>query len=257
LKRVLFVVVAVSVAWGTGVLLGPAGREPGEGTLPSQVDTANIATPAPREPVPPVLMDGSRRPVLLVPGWLNTERDMAALRIRFVAAGWPSASVRAVTFDDPAGSNRDHALELEAVVRGLLRQTGASEIDIVAYSMGGLATRWYLHHGQAPPVRRVAFLASPHRGTLAAHLAWGPSREEMIPESAFLQELNALSPLPAGVEALTVRTSIDTHVLPAESATLPGVPDREVCCPTHSGVLNHQEVFIIVRRFLEQGHAGG
>jgi len=257
LKRALFVVVAVAVAWGTGVLLGPAGSGPHDGVAPPRQETPATAQRETGQPAPTVLMEGPRRPVLLVPGWLATERDLAALRIRLVAAGWPSAWVRAVTFDDPAGSNRDHALELEAVVRGMLRQTGAEEIDIVAYSMGGLATRWYLHHGAAPPVRRVAFLASPHRGTLAAHLAWGQSREEMIPESAFLQELNALPPVPTGVEALTVRTPIDTHVLPAESATLPGIPDREVCCPTHSGMLNHQEVFTIVRRFLEDGHDGG
>ena len=40
-------------------------------------------------------------PVLLVPGWFDTERDLAALRIRLVSAGWESDHVATVTFSDP------------------------------------------------------------------------------------------------------------------------------------------------------------
>ena len=29
-------------------------------------------------------------PVLLIPGWFDTERDLAALRIRLISAGWPT-----------------------------------------------------------------------------------------------------------------------------------------------------------------------
>lgn len=246
MKRVAFVVVAVTVAWTAAVLLRPR---------PGGLDPMPTADPPPGQGA---LADpGARLPILLVPGWLDTERAMAALRIRFISAGWPPESVRAVSFDDPAGSNRLHAEELHTIARALLRETGFDSLDIVAYSMGGLATRWYLLGGEAVPVRRVAFLGTPHRGTLAAHLAWGAGREEMMPESPFLDSLNAGAPVPPGVQALTVRTSFDTHVLPGESATLPGVPDLEVCCPTHPGLLTHAQVFAIVRRFLETGDDGG
>lgn len=245
MKRVAFVVVAVAVAWTVATLLRPA---PGEVEPPPP--------PPPSEGEPP---GGpiARLPVLLVPGWLDTDRDMAALRIRLISAGWPPERVRAVSFDAPAGSNRDHADELHTVARSLLREAGADSLDIVAYSMGGLATRWYLLRDEAIAVRRLVFLATPHRGTLAAHLAWGEGRDEMMPDSPFLDSLNAGPPVPLGVDALTVRTSFDTHVLPGESATLPGVPDIEVCCPTHPGILTDAEVFGIVRRFLETGEAGG
>ncbi len=74
-----------------------------------------------------------------------------------------------------------------------------------------------------------------------------------MPESAFLDTLNAGAPVPPGVDVITIRTSVDTHVVPAESATLPGVPDHRLCCPTHAGLLRDQEVFDILRRFLEAG----
>lgn len=252
MRRALFVggvvLVAATVAW----LLGPVFGDRDETSEPR-------SPPAPEEPEPSETssLEQSRVPVLLVPGWMDTGRDLSNLRARFVSAGWPEAWVRPVSFDEPAGSNRDHAVELDAAARSLLEESGADSLDIVAHSMGGLATRWYLSRGDPVPVRRIAFLATPHRGTLAAHLAWGTSREEMIPESPFLDSLNAEAPVPEGVDVLTVRTPIDTHVLPGESATLPGVPDREVCCPTHPGIFNDAEVFRVVRRFLESGEVGG
>lgn len=190
-------------------------------------------------------------PVLLVPGWLDTARDLAALRIRLVGAGWPAEHVETLTFEDPTGSNRDHARELAAAVDRLRESTGAEEVDIVAHSMGGLATRWYLLRSVDAPVRRVVFLASPHRGTLSAHLAWGGGREEMMPDSPFLDTLNAAAPRPVGVEVMTIRTVVDTHIVPGESAMLPDVVDHELCCPTHAGLLRDEEVFRLVLSFLE------
>ncbi len=204
------------------------------------------------EPTPPLRDDV---PILLVPGWFDTGRDLAALRIRLIAAGWPESRVHAITFEDPTGSNVDHAREIDAVVDRILADTGAPRLDIVAHSMGGLATRWYLRT-HATEVRRAVFIASPHRGTLSALLAWGGGRDEMIPDSPFLDSLNSSPPVPSGVEAITIRTPIDTRVVPGESATLPGVEDFTVCCPTHEGLLRDEDVFRIVADFLADGDPG-
>lgn len=195
-------------------------------------------------------------PVLLVPGWFDTGRDLADLRIRLLSAGLDGSAVRTLTFEDPTGSNVDHAGEIGAQVTQVLAETGADRVDIVAHSMGGLATRWYLNSLPDPPVRRIAFLGTPHFGTLTAHLAWGDGRDDMLPDSPFLTELNARPPLPAHVEAITVRTPIDTHVLPGESAILAGVEDHVVCCPTHPGLIEDEDVFIIVLDFLERPDGG-
>jgi triacylglycerol lipase len=196
-------------------------------------------------------------PVLLVPGWLDTGRELAALRIRLLTAGWPATHVEAITFAEPTGSNRRHAEELDSAVEALLEHSGAERVDIVAHSMGGLATRWYLLTRPDAPVRRTVFIASPHRGTLSAHLAWGGGRDEMMPDSPFLDSLNTAAPVPDRVEAITIRTSVDTHVVPGESATLPGVADHRLCCPTHAGLLRDDVVFDIVLGFLEDGPPSG
>lgn len=221
---------------------------------------ASAAAGAGSRPTPSVLSATSRAvptravvPVLLVPGWFDSARDLAALRIHLLGAGWPGSHVSTLTFLEPTGSNRDHADELEAAVRAIRAESGADSVDIVAHSMGGLAVRWYLLTRANAPVRRAIFIASPHRGTLSAHLAWGGGRDEMMPGSPFLDTLNVRQPVPVGVDAITVRTLIDTHIVPGESATLPGVPDYPLCCPTHAGLLQDRDVLDIVRSFLELG----
>lgn len=188
-------------------------------------------------------------PVLVVPGWFEKGMALAGLRARLRAAGYPASHVGTVTFEDPVGGNREHAGEIAEAVEHLLERTGAPQVDIIAHSMGGLATRWYLraHPGR---VRRVVFLATPHRGTIAAYLAFGKGREEMLPGSTFLTDLNAWAPVPPGVEALTVRTLLDTHIIPAASATLPGVRDVTVCCPTHAGLTRDLGAFQVILDFL-------
>ena len=212
--------------------------------------TAPASLPDPVEP-----STRNEVPVLLIPGWLDTGRDLAAMRIRLLGAGWDQDAVRTLTFDEPTGSNRDHAHEIAAAVSALMAETGAAEVDIVAHSMGGLATRWYLLRQSSEAVRRVVFIGSPHRGTHSARLAWGGGREEMMPGSPFLDTLNAQAATPSGVEALTIRTTIDTHIIPGESATLPGVTDHKLCCPTHAGLLHDEEVFQLVLTFLRRPDA--
>jgi triacylglycerol lipase len=229
-------VLLASAALVAAAMMGAGPPSPGIGA-----GSAPVLTPTPFTGVP----------VLLVPGWLDSERDLAALRIRLLSAGWPTDHVAALTFRVPTGSNRTHAEEIDSAARALMERTGAQELDVVAHSMGGLATRWLLAGTDAPPVRRAVFVASPHRGTYSAYVAWGDGSEEMKPGSPFLDSLNAAPPVPGGVRALTIRTLIDTHIVPAESATLPGVPDETVCCPSHAGLLHDLEVFRIIRRFLD------
>ncbi len=207
--------------------------------------TASPASTATREAA-------ARTPVLLVPGWGDGPSQLLDLHTRFVLSGWNEGTVRMMAFRDPVGSNLEHAEELARAIEDLRTATGAERVDVVAHSMGGLATRQYLsakRHG--PPVRRVVFLATPHRGTLMAHLAWGEGGEEMVPESPFLERLNASPPVPPGVRVMTIRTPVDLQVLPTANATLPGADNVEICCPTHSGLLEDRETFIRIRSFLE------
>ncbi len=237
----LWVAVAV-LGVGTAAALGAIGTQ---GWQAARLHDARESAAAPAA--------SARTPVLLVPGWADDAEQFDLMTSRFIGAGWPAESVVSLSFDDPVGSNRDHARTLSEAITDLRATTGADHVDVVAHSMGGLALRHYLLEAGGDEVRRVVFLATPHQGTYAAYVAWGEGGREMSPGSDFLRALNeSLMPLPEGVEGITVRTPVDLHILPPESATLPPLPDIEVCCPTHAGLLDDEETFEVVRSFLHR-----
>lgn len=251
---------AAGCVFGVGALSAGVGATDGSVPAPSdafpgtrQVGPATPDTLPPADDAAPAIPDTLPVPVLLVPGWSDEASQLRALRERLIGAGWPGERVLAIEFRDPVGSNREHARELADALRMLLERSGTAAADVVAHSMGGLALRYLLARDGGVPVRRVVFLGTPNRGTMAAHLAWGAGGEEMEPGSAFLDSLNALPAVPKTVQALSVRTPLDLRVLPGESALLPegeNVRNVEVCCPTHPGLVDDPEVFRIVRRFL-------
>lgn len=194
-------------------------------------------------------------PVLLVPGWSDRASHLEEFRQMLVEGGWPEDRVLSLDFRDPVGSNRVHAREVSDAVEALRERTGAPRVDVVAFSMGGLAVRHFLlfEDGEAV-VRRAVFLGTPHRGTVVAVFAWGDGGREMIPGSPFLERLNA-GTLPTTVEMASIRTAVDTRVIPGSSAFLPGAANVEVCCPGHVGLLKDPVAFSLVRRFLVAGAA--
>ncbi len=199
-------------------------------------------------------------PVLVVPGWGDNAPDVEPIRQRLIGAGWPESRVSTLSFKDPVGSNAEHAAEIETAARVLRGLTGADRIDIVAHSMGGLAVRYYLKQAaeaeaDGVPVRRVVFLGTPHRGTVAAVLAWGDGGREMVPGSDFLMGLQHEGGVPEGVEALAVRTPVDLRVIPASSAVLRGdrVQNVELCCPTHTQLVDDEQTFEAILDFLVNG----
>ena len=201
----------------------------------------------------------ARTPVLLVPGWSDGGDELVALRDRFVEAGWSPESVAIVDFRDPVGSNREHAREIALAAAALRVTAGTSRIDMVAHSMGGLAVRYHLRHRASPmaDVRRVVFLATPHFGTYSSLVAWGEGAREMYPGSDFLLTLMEGRPIPDEIDAVTIRTPLDLHILPPESAIIPGVPDLQICCPTHAGLLDDPGVFDRIVGFLQEQDGPG
>jgi len=212
-----------------------------------------LAPPADAVPQEPAAMTNPHlRPVVLIPGWGDVGARMRPLADRLEAEGWDAEAVHVLDFVNPIGSNVDHAEELSAVVDALLeRNSWATEVDIVAHSMGGLASRWYIQHGGEARVRRLITLGSPHRGTVASVVAPGPGGTEMQPGSPFLTQLDSV--LPAGVEGLTIRSEIETHIIPNESATLPGVADTILCCNMHWTLPSDGAVMEIILDFLSAG----
>jgi pimeloyl-ACP methyl ester carboxylesterase len=172
-----------------------------------------------------------------------------------VDEGWAEEAVHVSGFRDIWGSNVAHAEEIRDAIDDLRQRTGSSHVDVIAFSMSGLAVRWHLSRTPDPPVRRAVFIGTPHRGTILAHIGWGEGAREMRPGSSFLQALAEQS-LPPEVRAYTVRTLMETRVFPGSYGILPGAAkDHVVRFPTHVGMLRSKAVFRIVRDCLLESDA--
>ena len=213
---------------------------------PSAFETAS-------DPTRPSATASSLAPVLLVHGWNAHARSLRPIREHLTRSGWPDAAVFCLDFRDTHGSNVTHAAEIAAAVERLRDRTGAPLVDIVAHSMGGLATRWFIAFSPEPaPVRSVVFIATPHRGTWTSLLAWGDSAAELRPDSDFLRTLQG-RPFPHHIRTFTVRTRIETHVLPAVSTHWPGaLADRLVTFPPHAFLPRSLTIARLVRSWLAQ-----
>ncbi len=132
-----------------------------------------------------------------------------------------------------------HAERLERHVERLCAETGAPRVNIVAHSMGGLVSRWYIQvRGGGPRVALLVTFGTPHRGTIMAWAGLGASAREMRPGSPLLARLAGdLSGL-ADTRVLSYWSNLDQLVIPSRSGAL-GAPgtDRFVPWFGHSAFL--------------------
>jgi triacylglycerol esterase/lipase EstA (alpha/beta hydrolase family) len=135
------------------------------------------------------------------------------------------------------GDLREQAQVLEARVTQLLK-TGAPSVDLVGYSAGGIVVGLFVAaHPQ--DVRRVVSIGSPMHGTDLAGLAAGllPSAcpvacQQMVPGASLLASLVGAEPARTGVPWLSLWTTHDQVVQPADSARVNGalnVALQDVC----------------------------
>ncbi|MBI4021396.1 MAG: alpha/beta fold hydrolase [Candidatus Aenigmarchaeota archaeon] len=103
-----------------------------------------------------------------------------------------------------AGDIKGYAATLLTEVNAVKQQTGAAKVDIVAHSMGGLVSRWYLQKlGGSANVQTFITLGTPHDGSEVAYyedllcvlfpltcsIPW-TAVDQMTPGSSFLDSLN-------------------------------------------------------------------
>jgi triacylglycerol esterase/lipase EstA (alpha/beta hydrolase family) len=137
------------------------------------------------------------------------------------------------------GSIASSAAELSTEVNTVLSETGASKVDIIGWSQGGMMPRYYINDlGGASKVNMLVGFAPSNYGTnldgvvnLVSDLgALGVSTAllsvnceacvEQIQDSSFLNSLNQ-APTVAGVKYVVIETADDDVVTPYTNAFLP------------------------------------
>ena len=142
-------------------------------------------------------------PIILVHGYIGGYglTPWYKLKSRLRSWGCPSNYIFEMRFSDVLGSNVDNAYELRDYVNYVLAVTGASKVDLIGHSMGGLSSRYYIRNlGGRYKVDDYVSLGTPQRGTWMAILGvLTEGGREMIPGSSFLNALNSGDETPGSV----------------------------------------------------------
>jgi len=155
-------------------------------------------------------------PVLLVHGYVCNRGFMLPLR-RYLGEHGVSACSHNL---EPVYADIDsYADALARRIDEICAATGADRLVILAHSMGGLAARACLRRHGARRVAKLVTLGTPHHGTVLARLALGSNGRQMLPGSAWLEQLNAQAP---SVPTVAVFSHQDNVVVPQDSAVLAG-----------------------------------
>ena len=202
-------------------------------------------------------------PVLLVPGYGGSTDSLAGLADALVPTGRDVSVVELA--GDGTGDLEGQAEVLAAAADEALERTGAASVDVVGYSAGGIIARlWVRDHGGDEQARRVVTLGSPHHGTALAELAGGTvgcpiACQQLVRDSALLNELNAGDETPEGPVFVSVWSSDDETVTPPESSELEGalnIPVQSICpddSVTHGDLPDDPVVQSLVELSLDPG----
>jgi triacylglycerol esterase/lipase EstA (alpha/beta hydrolase family) len=190
-------------------------------------------------------------PVVLVHGTFGNASNFSALSPRLAEAGF---CVFALSYGCQnmqqlicgTAPIEDSAAQLSAFVDRVLGATGASKVDIVGHSQGGMMPRFYLRFlNGASKVDRLVGLAPSNHGTtvngmqyLAAALAGAVGCDaclEQFAGSAFLARLNAGGDTLPNVRYTVIETRFDEVVTPFTSAFLSGPAVTNILLPDRCG----------------------
>lgn len=141
------------------------------------------------------------------------------------------------------------ARSLGAFVEHVIQETGATEVDVICHSLGGVVARTYADlQGGDRYVRRIVTLGSPHRGLLQANRVFGASIHDLHPRTGFIERLEAAR---SSVQMHSIYSSHDNIVFPGSASAL-GERGTDVVVSQHGhfGILFSTEVAEHVHRAL-------
>ena len=107
---------------------------------------------------------GSKRPVLLVPGWCGRTRSFRKMAERLAAEGYPVYPV-------PLGSQLGCIDRKASLLSKFLDLHGLEDVYVVAHSMGGLISVRSMMKGETR-IRRLITMGTPYRGTHVIYLGY-------------------------------------------------------------------------------------
>jgi triacylglycerol lipase len=208
-----------------------------------------LASPAPAGAATASTFGPSSNPIVFVHGWNSNGSTWNTMVSDFKKDGWPSSYLDQWSYDYRQ-SNATTAQQISQEVDRVLAATGASKVDIVSHSMGGLSSRYYTKNlGGAAKVDAWIYLGGPNHGTDTANACFDTSCGEMRIGSYFLTTLNSGDETPGTPRYATWWSPCDVVINPDSSVALSGAINTETSCLGHSALTTDTTVYTEVRDF--------
>jgi triacylglycerol lipase len=190
-------------------------------------------------------------PILFVHGYVESASLWNTMIANFEKDGYSKSLLSAYSYNT-SQSNKVDAEEVKSRVETLLKDTGATKVDIIAHSMGTLNSRWYIKFlGGEAKVDDWVSLGGPNHGTETANFCFSTSCVEMRVGSKFLGELNAGDETPGTVSYGTWWSPCDEIINPDSSVALTGATNTKTACISHTALTTDKTVYEQVREFVK------
>ena len=172
-----------------------------------------------------------RNPVLLIHGIKDDARKMEPLARYLRAQGWDAKTMSL----RPSWGQKGLDVLAGQVAEFIGENYAPGEkIDLVAFSMGGLVTRYYLQRlGGLERVQRYVTISAPHGGTLLAYLIPNAGCRQMRFGSAFLRDLASDADRLAQLEFTSIWTPLDAIIVPPRSSVMPQARNERLVIALH------------------------
>jgi hypothetical protein len=211
----------------------------------------------------------SREDVILLHGLCRTSRSMTKMQHALTQAGYTVWNV-----DYPSRSAPIDELADDAIGKAIAdcQKNGATKIDFVTHSMGGILVRSYLARHTVPSLARVIMLAPPNQGSEVADklgslslYKWinGPAGNELGTDKNSVPNQIGPAHFPVGVIAgdrsinwinsLFLIPGSNDGKVSVERAKLAGMSDFLVIHATHPFIMRNDEAIRQTIQFLRTG----
>lgn len=192
-----------------------------------------------------------RARVVLVHGFFENGGDFKRLKRRLEKQGVLCTVPRLRPSDGRGGLER----LAEILKQDIDSAFGPDQpFSIVAFSMGGLVSRYYLQNlGGAARCEKLFTVSTPHHGTRTARLYPSKGAKQMRRGSRFLADLKKSESNLGKIPVVSYRTPMDLIILPTSSSIWDRAVNLKYHIALHPMMLSSQSVLTdLERRLLEQ-----
>jgi triacylglycerol lipase len=173
----------------------------------------------------------TRNPIIFVHGYQGSGSQWNTMISRFKADGWTAEQLFAFNYNS-AQCVETSAAQLRTYINDVLARTGATKVDIIAHSLGGLVA-----DAAGGSVAQSVALGSPFKGTDTANVCFDCSCQTMRP------------PGPGGCLNATWWSPCDEIINPDSSASCG--QSHQTACISHMDLMTDLATYQGVRDYVK------